>query len=455
VRKGTRQSVRFEHGFAKPIDAVFDGETQSSDGGLLMLRAVDEQLGLTTALAACLDDRREQTKVAHDYLTVLRQRVFAIAGGYPDGNDAARVGADPIFKEVCGRRALSGDDLASQPTLSRFENAASAREVVQMGRALEDHVLSQHQRRLKGKAKVITIDLDPTEDRTYGDQQSSLFNGFYESWCYLPQLGFLAFDDEAEQHLFHARLRPGTASGWRGVPHLLRRTVPKLRAAFPGVEIRVRLDSGFASPRVYDALERLKVKYVVSMPSNSRLKEFAEPLLVQARAAAAKSGKSAEVFGECSYAAREGWPHERRVVIKGEVVVHPGREPKDNARFVVTNMRLVPRSIYSRYCERADVENRIKELNLGLALGRTSCTRFVANQLRVLMTAAAYVLFQELRRAAKGTSLAKAQVFTLRERLLKVGARVVESVRRLVLHLPAACPWADDWLKVARVVRLT
>lgn len=455
MREGTRQSVRFDRGFVRPVDVVFDGDAQSSDGGLLLLRALDDQLGLTVALAGCLQDERDPERVAHDSLTLFRQRVFGIAGGYPDGNDAARLGADPLFKEVCGRRGLSGEDLASQATLSRFENAASAREVVLMGRALEAHALAHHARRLKGKAKVITIDLDPTEDPTYGNQQSSLFNGFYGGWCYLPQLGFLTFDDETEQYLFHARLRPGTASAWRGALGLLRRTVARLRKDFAGAEIRVRLDAGFASPRVYSTLEQLRVKYVVAMQSNPRLKEEAEPFLAKARAAAKKSGEGTAVFGECRYAALKSWPRERRVVIKGEVVVHPGRDPKDNPRFVVTNMRLVPKSLYARYCQRADVENRIKELNLGLALGRTSCTRFVANQLRVLMTAAAYVLFQALRFAAKGTSLAKAQVTTLRERLLKVGARVVESVRRLALHLPTACPWREPWLAVARVVRVT
>lgn len=172
MSEGARRAVRFEHGFAKPIDVVLDGETQGSDGGSLMLRAVDDQHGLTVAVAACLGDRREQTKVAHDCLTVLRQRVFAVAGGHPDGRDAARVGADPTFKEVCARGGVSGDALASQPTLFRCESAASAMEVVRLGRGLEDHVISQRRGRLEGKAKVITIDLDPTEDGACGDQQS-------------------------------------------------------------------------------------------------------------------------------------------------------------------------------------------------------------------------------------------------------------------------------------------
>ncbi|MCO5169363.1 MAG: IS1380 family transposase [Planctomycetes bacterium] len=362
-----------------------------------------------------------------------------------------------MLKEVCGRRGVSGGDLASQATLSRFEGGVTAREAVGMGRALEEFVVGHHSRRLRGRARRITIDLDPTEDKTYGQQSFSFFNGHYDSWCFLPQLGFLTFDDEKEQHLFHARLRPGNSRCWRGALGLLRRTVARLRAAFPGAKVRVRLDAGFACPRTFEVLEELGVEYVVAMAGNARLDRLAEPLLARARRWATGIGESARVFGAFRYAPlKDAWPHERRVVVKAEVVVHPGRDPRDNPRYVVTNLRLAPESVYSGvYCGRGDVENRIKELNLGLTLGRTSCARFVSNQLRVLMTAAAYVLFQELRRAARGTSLAQAQVPTLRERLLKIGARAVESVRRLVLHFPAACPWRESWLSIARAVAVT
>lgn len=457
-----RQSVRVQQGFSKPIDVVFDGESQSSEGGLVLLRAVDEGIGLTQALAACLKDRRDPGKVAHQIGEIFRQRVFGIAAGYPDGNDAAVLGADPVLKEVCGRRGVSGDDLASQATLSRFESGVSAREAVAMLRTLETFVIQQHRSRLKGRARRITIDLDPTEDKTYGQQTFSFFNGHYKSWCFLPQMGFLTFDDEPDQHLFHARLRPGNSRCWRGAVPLLRRTVAQLREAFPGAVIRVRLDAGFCCPRTLLMLEELGVEYVVAIPGNPRLECRAKRLLAQARRSAKESGQSAKVYGEFRYAPKNKskrkkvWPRRRRVVVKAEVVVHPGREPRDNPRYVVTNLRLKPKTVYADvYCGRGEIENRIKELNLGLALGRTSCSRFVANQLRVLMTAAAYVLFQQLRLKAAKTALARAQVPTLRERLIKIGARAVESVRRLVLHLPAACPWREQWLTVARAVGAT
>lgn len=190
------------------------------------------------------------------------------------------------------------------------------------------------------------------------------------------------------------------------------------------------------------------------MAGNPRLQRLAEPYLVRARRLAKEEDESSRVFGDFRYEPLKGaWPHDRRVVVKAEVVVLPGREPKDNPRYVVTNLRWGAQNTYeSFYCGRGDVENRTKELNLGLSLGRTSCTRFLANQLRVLMTSAAYVLFQALRHAARDTALAHAQVPTLRDRLLKIGARVVQSVRRLVVHMPAACPSREVWLAVAKVV---
>lgn len=462
MREPTRQSVRVQQGFVKPIDVVFDGESQSSDGGLVLLRAVDDRIGLTAALAACLKDRRDPSKVAHQVDEMLRLRIFGIAAGYPDGNDAAVLGADPVLKEVCGRRGVSGDDLASQATLSRFEAGVSAREAVAMGRRLETFMIQQHKGRLKGRAKLITIDLDPTEDRTYGQQSFSFFNGHYDNWCFLPQLGFLSFDDEPDQHLFHARLRPGNSRCWRGALPLLRRTVAQLREAFPRAVIRVRLDAGFCCPRTLLVLEQLKVDYVVAIPGNTRLAARAGKYLAKARRSAKESGQSAKVFGGFLYAPKNKskrkkvWPRRRRIVVKAEVVVHPGRDPRDNPRYVVTNLKLPPEGVYSDvYCGRGEIENRIKELNLGLVLGRTSCARYVANQLRVLMTAAAFVLFQQLRLKASKTSLARAQVPTLRERLIKVGARAIESVRRLVLHFPAACPWREPWIAVANAVGAT
>ena len=205
----TRQSVVFPEGFSKPIVSKFDQPSASSDGGGLLLGALDRGLGLTERLASALTDARDPSKIEHTYKELFRQRVFSIALGYPDGNDAAKLASDPVLKELCGRRAIRGAPLASQPTLSRFENAPSARELVRMGRDLESFVIARHQKRKGRKVRWVTIDLDPTDDPTYGQQPFTFFHGHYDTWCYLPLFGFLTFDDEPEQHLFHARLRPG------------------------------------------------------------------------------------------------------------------------------------------------------------------------------------------------------------------------------------------------------
>jgi hypothetical protein len=410
----TRQSVLFSDLAGKPVVAKFDQEHASSDGGAILLQACDRRLGLTDALIGGIDDHRQSGKIRHAIDDLVRQRLYAIACGYPDGNDAGRLGADPIQKLLCGRDPVKGEDLASQPTLSRFENAFDRADLYRMSVALADTVIERHRRRLKRKAKRITIDLDPTDDPTHGAQQLTFFNGHYDTWCYLPVAGFLTFNEESDQYLFAYVLRPGNAGAGVGAIGILSRLLPRLRAAFPRARLRVRLDGGFAAAPLFAFLEREGLEYVVAMGKNKVLER-------------------------------------RRVIIKAEVVRHPGREPKDNPRFVVTNLRHSPRHLYEAiYCARGDIENRIKELHHGLEIDRTSCSRFLANQLRGLLSAAAYVLYQELRLRAARTAFRSAQVSTLREHLMKLGAWVESSVRRIVLHLPATCLHRNDWQIIAR-----
>jgi hypothetical protein len=224
----------------------------------------------------------------------------------------------------------------------------------------------------------------------------------------------------------------------------------RLRQAFPKARLRVRLDGGFASGELFDFLEEEGVEYVVAMSKNDVLERYAEPLMVQARTLAEASNQTEHIHGECEYRAGK-WKHSRRVIIKAEQVRHTGRDPKDNPRFVVTNLETRPKKLYEAiYCARGEIENRIKELHHGLEIDRTSCTRFWANQLRVLLTAAAYVLMQELRLRARNTGCARAQVSTLRERLLKLGVWVESSVRRLVLHLPLSAAYQNEWCLIAK-----
>jgi hypothetical protein len=262
----------------------------------------------------------------------------------------------------------------------------------------------------------------------------------------------LTFNDEAEQYLVAIVLRPGNSPAKHGAFGLLRTLLRQLRWAFPDTPVRVRVDGGVAGNDWLDFLEAERVEYVVGLACNPRLERRAWRLLGESYGLSKYSGRTEHVYGETLYAA-QSWSHRRRVIIKGEVVVRrPRCDPKCNARFVVTNLRETPAAVYAVYCQRGDMENRLKELHHGLALDRTSCSRFWANQFRVLLTAAAYVLLQALLQQAHGTACATAHVFTLRERLLKLAVWVERSVRRIVLHLPSSAPWSTTWQRVAVAV---
>ena len=443
------QTLLFPQLFDKPLVATFDTPQQSSDGGAILLKAIDDELKLTGQLAACLPEWRQVGKIEHDLSTLIRQRCFGLACGYADANDAAQLKADPIHKLLVGRDPETGPALASQPTLSRFENAVGPRDVYRLTQTLAEVVIAHHQARLGPKrVRRITIDLDPTDDPTHGQQELSFFNGHYDTWCYLPVVATLTFNAERTQHLVTAVLRPGNAHATLGAIGILRRLLAKLRVAFPSATLRVRLDGGFATPALFAFLDAEGVEYLVAMASNVKLEKRIRRLLGRARVQSKATGQSAQVFGETRYAAKS-WKRKRRVIMKAEVVRLAGRAPRDNPRFVVTNLAQSPRRVYEIYRERGDTENRLKELHYGLGFDRTSCSRFWANAVRVLLTAAAYVLLQALRARLAATPAASYQVSTLRERLFKLGARVQVSARRIVLHLPSAFPWLALWQAVA------
>ena len=415
-----------------------------------MLGAIDRKTKLTESLCSELVDLRNAKRIEHSYLDLFRQRVFSIALGYPDGNDAVQIGHDPIMKLVCDRKPSDEGALGSQPTLSRFEHAVTGREVVTLGRKLEEQVIERVYRRNR-HARLITIDLDGSVDPTHGQQPFAFFSGYYDTWCYFPLLGFITVDDKPEQYLFHARLRPGASREVRSTPALLRRTVANLRKTFKKARIRVRLDSGFAHPLIYDTLEDLKVEYVVGMPENSVLKGRASREMHAAQVLTERFGKTTTFFGETDYAARS-WRCQRRVVYKAEVVHADGKSARRNARFLVTNLRHKPQRAWEIYCRRGDSENRIKELKGGLEIDRTSCTSYIANQFRVLLAATAYVLFQDLRAALGNHEFSRLMVGTLRTRLLKIGATVTETARRIVISMPTSYPWKDPWRRAAACV---
>jgi Transposase DDE domain group 1 len=425
----------------KPVVVTADGGALTSDAGVLLLREVDERLGLTRGLADCLPDRREPAKVRHSCLALLRQRLYQIALGYEDCNDADSLRSDPALKLAVGKTP-SDPELASQPTLSRWENQVTRETCWRLSEALLECFLQRHRER---PPQRLVLDVDATDDEVHGHQQLSFFHGYYDEHCYLPLLVFAQQEEGGEQELLAALLRPGNVHAGHRAMSLLRRLVVRLREAFPECVIELRADSGLALPEVYEGCEALELPYTISLAKNSRLLAWAAPWLAEARAIHAEVGEKVQVFGAFPYAA-DSWSQPRRVICKAEVM-----SQGENPRFVVSSRRdLEPEAHYRFYCQRGDPENRIKELKEGLHADRLSCHRFWANQFRLLLHAAAYVLFQTLRRALAGTELAAAQVSTLRLRLLKVGARIRERVRRVTVSLPSAYPWFEDWRRLAR-----
>ena len=353
----TSQTVLFEGGFVKPVVAAFDQPASSSDGGALLLKLADDRLRLTAAVAGALPDAREAGKVRHSLLAVVQQRAFGIGNGYEDANDAARLRDDPTHQLLLGRCPGAGSELASQPTISRLENAFDEKHVAAASEAFSGAVLNRHQRRLRRNAKRIIIDVDATWDDAHGEQQGALFNGLYGNHGFLPLLAFIQFDDEAEQYLVASLLRPGNA-GNDQVLSFLSGVIENVRAHFPRAQVTLRADAGFAIPSVFEYLDDHRVRYAIGMSSNSVLKEHAEPGMAIARALSEASGTSERVYVDKQYETKRSWPHSRRMIIKAEVTRYPGRIPRDNARFVVTDLvgdaAFVYESVYSR---RGDVEN--------------------------------------------------------------------------------------------------
>lgn len=410
---------------ALPLSIQFDLPWTSSDGGLLLLKKADISLGLSERLGACLTDRRRDPQ--HTKTKMLAQRLYGICQGWEDCNDHDHLKNDPLY-------ALAlGDQLATQPTLSRFENSVVRRELFAMSVALVDLFIERHRAK---PPKRIVIDMDATEDPAHGQQEFEFYHGFYGCHCFLPLFAFCSVDG-GDEDLVGAILRPGNSHAGRRSAAILRRLIRKLKEAFPAVEIVFRADAGFALPEVYATCEKLGISYLISLAKNSRLLGMAAPLIAESRAHKETSGQKSRLFGEISYAAGS-WPQERRVIVKAEVM-----DKGENPRFVVTNLAGDPEALYDEYCRRGDCENRIKELKLDLASGRTSCHKFTANCFRLLLHAAAFVLLSAVRRMLQSTGLARATMGQIRIKILKVAAQVQTSTRRILVRLPRGHPHAD------------
>jgi len=411
----------------KQVGADFSGGTLTSDAGGLLLREAERRLGLVESLARCLEDPRDPAKVRHEQKTMLAQRIFGIALGYEDLNDHDRLRHDPLFSLLAEKRPSSAEPLASSPTLCRLENRVDRGALWRMSEALLDRFLSSYSK----PPRRLVLDFDATDDPVHGQQEGRFFHGYYDGYCFLPLYVF------CEGRLLVSYLRPsGIDAAWhsRGVLKLL---VERIRSKWPGVEIVVRADSGFCRWRLMRWCDRNEVSYVLGLARNSVLERKASRLLRKAERDFETSGTKQRLFGEFVYGAAT-WERRRRVIVKAERL-----EKGPNLRFVVTNLAgLSPEQIYDGlYVGRGEMENRIKEQQLGLFADRTSCHRFLSNQFRLLLASAAFVLIEHLRRVGlRGSELARAQVGSIRCKLLKIGARVAVSCRRIVLHLSGAFP---------------
>jgi hypothetical protein len=388
--------------------------------------------------------------VAHQALELLRARVFGIALGYEDCNDFARLGRDPGFKVACDRLPATGADLASQPTLSRFENARTATDLVRMGQTLVATAVGQ----LARTTHRVVIDVDPTDDPCHGQQQFAFFNGFYDAHCFLP-LQVTVQGDGGRQWPAAALLRSGKAGPTVGLASVLRPLVRAIRQQCPTARIELRADSAFGCDAVLRLCHALDLDYTLELKGNTVLERLTacvkaqlEAKVAAARAAAPDdphAGDGLRLYQLLPYQAGpwDGW---ERVVLRAEWT-----QGTYNPRFIVTNRRdLTGRESYEHYCGRGECENRIKEFKLDLAGGRTSCHRFLANQARVLFHLAAALLLAVLQEALAGTKYAAAQISTLRTRLLKVGAKVVQTCRRIWFHLPSSFPAQAIWARLCR-----
>jgi hypothetical protein len=433
MSQSTTPPIRFDTPAGMPLEAAFDGGRLTSDGGLPWLAEADAALGLCDALAACVPEWR-RGPVRHRLATLVRQRVFQLACGYEDQDDADTLRADPLLKLACGRRPASGPDLASQPTLSRLENAVDRRACYRLARALLAVYLQERER--TGVPTRILLDFDGTDDPTHGDQEGTAYHGYFRQHMYHPLLVF----DGATDQLITAVLRPGNAHGSRGAVAVLKRLVRAIRARWPDVRIELRADSGFAVPALYDYCDRERIAYAIGLVPNPRLEALAAPLLAEAHRQQAETGaEKVRLAGEATYQA-EGWARPRRVVYKAEALA---KGP--NTRFVVTSRADAPLALYDWYVDRGEPELWVKDFKHACFADRLSCHRFWANQFRLLLHAAAYWLLDTLRRWLTRLGASRMQLDTLRLRLLKVGGRVRELLTRVHLHLASSHPGEPLW----------
>ena len=452
---------------SKPVVVEPSAEQVSSDAGLLLFRQLDERLGLTRRFAEALRDRRNAEAIGHSFLEMTRMRVYGILADYADQNDHDVLRSDPIFKLLCDR-SIEGGDLASQPTLSRFENAIDVRSFFRLRDVLLDQFIASFDK----PPRQLTLDIDPFDDPTYGQQQLTFFHGYYEQYQYLPRVITCAENDL----VLSVCLLHGTAHPALGAQDDIEYVVRRLRQAWPGLRIHLRGDSGFGTPAMYEICEHLEIQYSLGIGMNARLKRSSDWLLEQAVSQWEASGQPQRLFTAFWYRA-DSWPAQRWVVVKCEA-----NAQGTNRRAIVTNRAgatVLPGAAYDGYADRGESENRNKELKTGLLADRLSDHRYFANLFRLYLHTAAYNLLVHMRHAVAAPPpeptteipveafagrqrrgwhnhrrerdpLGEGQPCTWRTRLIKVAARVRETTRRVVVQLSASWPYLHHFQQVVQ-----
>ena len=430
MKNSTTAPLEFTPLKGKKVTALFDEPRVSSDGGVLFMREVDRQLGLTERLTTAIADTRRQTHIDHEMQELLCQRVYQIACAYEDANDCDELKADPAFKTAVGRDPQDDPDLASQPTISRLENAVTARDLLRMGYALVDQFIASYER----EPELIVLDMDPTADVAYGHQQLVLFNAYEDEYCFMP---FHVYEGLSGK-LITTVLRAGKTPTAAEIISVLKRIVRRIRRAWPEVIIVLRADSHHTKPEVMEWAEANGVEIATGMAPNSRLDKQFALTIQEAEKKYKRLGTPVRTYGSGWYAAETWKGRYRRIICRAHV-----SEKGADVRYVVTSFEEAgAKFLYEViYCGRGKAELYIKDHKVGLKSDRTSCTRKEANQFRLFVHSAAYVLMHAFREnLLKGSQLATAQFDTIRLRLLKIGARVDIGRIFIRFHFPESYP---------------
>ena len=422
-------TLAFANLSGKKIEADFDGGMTTSDGGVLLLRQADARTGIVDRIVEAMSDQRHQSYIDHTYTELIRQRIFQIACGYEDANDSDDLRSDPGLKTACERLPLTGDDLASQPTMSRLENSVSRSDLYRIGLALLETFIESYDK----PPKKLTIDIDDTDDPTHGSQQLTLFHGYYDEYCYMP----VHLYEGASGKLITTLLRPGRRIRGREAAAILKRVLDHLIMVWPKTKITLRGDSHFSTPEVHDLCDGYGVDFILGQAINKKLKALGAPLMEQAATQAEQSEDPERLYTTFDYQA-QSWRQPRRIIYKAEIT-----QAKANPRFVVTNIQdRSPKFLYEKvYCARGRSEGFIKNHKTYLQSDRTSCHRFSANQFRLFLHSAAYVLLHTIQQIGmRGTQWMAANFDTIQLRVLKIGARVREQATRVRFHFPTSYP---------------